>query len=251
MPPAALAFLVFAFALVRPPPGHALETAVDTDANIVTALDVSDSIMRHEEWIELDGLIRAVVHPAFLAAVRAGRHGRIGFAAIAWSSHGDFRVIIPWTVLGSAAEAERIAHALRRMPRRGDAAYGGDHGGAGLPSPDRMTDISGAIRFGQELLTVAPFRTKRPVLNVCGDGFDNVGEGPEGARDLAVGAGITINGLAIGPEPGVAAYYRDRVIGGPGSFVVEAREPTAFVEAMLKKLLLELLATRRGGAARG
>jgi hypothetical protein len=33
------------FALVRPPANYALETTADTDANIVTALDVSDSIL--------------------------------------------------------------------------------------------------------------------------------------------------------------------------------------------------------------
>jgi Protein of unknown function (DUF1194) len=75
------------------------------------------------------------------------------------------------------------------------------------------------------------------------------GRGPDSARDLAVGARVTINGLVIGPEPGVAAYYRDRVIGGAGSFVVEVREPTDLVEVMLRKLLLDLLAAPQGRAA--
>jgi hypothetical protein len=39
------------------------------------------------------------------------------------------------------------------------------------------------------------------------------------------------------------------VIGGAGSFVVEVREPADLAEAMLRKLLLDLLAVRRGGAA--
>jgi len=37
---------------------------------------------------------------------------------------------------------------------------------------------------------------------------------------LAALAGITINGLAIpSKDPGLIAYYRETVIGGPGAFV--------------------------------
>jgi len=39
-------------------PAARAEHAVD--ANLVTALDASDSMMRHEEWVFLDGMARAV-----------------------------------------------------------------------------------------------------------------------------------------------------------------------------------------------
>jgi hypothetical protein len=220
------------------------------DANLVTALDASDSMMRHEEWVLLDGMARAIAHPALLAAVRAGRHRRVGFAAFAWSSHGDLRVVVPWTILGSQADAERIAQVLARAPRRGDAAFGGDlDRSEAPPSPDRTTDVSEALRYGLDLLAAAPHRTGRPILNVCGNGVDNVGEGPEKARDLALGAGATVNGLVVGDGPGLAVYYREQVAAGPGSFVVEAREPADVADAMLQKFLLDLLSSdgMRGG----
>jgi hypothetical protein len=108
------------------------------------------------------------------------------------------------------------------------------------PSPDRMTDISEALRYGLGLLGEAPHRAERLILNICSDGIDNVGAGPEEARELALRAGVSINGLVIGEEPGLAAYYRERVVGGPSSFVIEAREPADVVDAMLTKFLLDL-----------
>ena len=173
------------------------------DVNIVTALDASDSIMRHEEWIEIDGMLRAVKHPDFLEAVQAGPCRQIGFAAFTWSSHGDLRVVVPWTVLGSAADAEHVAQALAKLPRHGSETYGGDQDPPeGTPALDRMTDVSGALRYGLDLLAAAPHRARRSVLNIVGNGVDNVGEGPERARDLALAAGVTVNGLVIGGEAG-------------------------------------------------
>jgi Protein of unknown function (DUF1194) len=184
------------------------------DVNVVTALDASDSMMRHEEWIEFDGMARAVSDAAFLAAVQAGLHHRIGFAAFTWSSHGDLQVVVPWTVLGSPADAERVADSLRRVPRYDDRAADirqDDTAG----SPDRLTDLSAAIRFGLDLLEAAPHHAQRLVLNVSGNGVANSGENPRAARAEALRAGMIINGLVIGEARGVADYYREHVIGGP------------------------------------
>ena len=68
-----------------------------------------------------------------------------------------------------------------------------------------------------------------------------MGEGPARARGLALGAGVTVNGLVIGKQPGLPAYYRERVVAGPGSFAVEAREPADIADAMLRKFLLDVL----------
>lgn len=57
------------------------EAALPTDANLITAIDVSGSIGPQAEALELDGIARALLHPAFLETVAGGYHGRIGFAA--------------------------------------------------------------------------------------------------------------------------------------------------------------------------
>ena len=68
-------------------------------------------------------------------------------------------------------------------------------------------------------------------------------------------AGVTVNGLAIinehpvsytyahvQPPGGLTEWYRQNVIGGAGSFVVEVREFPAFGEAMTRKLINEIAA---------
>lgn len=230
------------------PTAHASEASAATDANLVTALDVSDSIMRHEEWIEFDGIARAVVHPAFLHAVLAGRHRRIGFAVYTWSSRGKRQVIVPWTVIGSADDAERVARLLRSVPRIDRSHYGDDHNPRLRPPPGSLTDISAAIRFGSAMIESAPKGAERAVINVCGNGVDNVGEGPERARDRALASGVTINGVVVGDKPEVGAYYRSRVVGGAGSFVLEVKEPAGFADAMVTKFLMDLVAVRGDNA---
>jgi len=72
-------------------------------------------------------------------------------------------------------------------------------------------------------------------------------------RDQAVAKGITINGLAIlsetplpwnpehtNPPGGLDHYYRTNVIGGPGAFVMVARNFQSFGEAIISKLIAEV-----------
>ena len=57
---------------------------------------------------------------------------------------------------------------------------------------------------------------------------------------MAISRGITINGLAIlNDEPDLDRYYRENVTGGPGSFVLVARQIEDFAEAMRCKLIRE------------
>jgi hypothetical protein len=42
------------------------------------------------------------------------------------------------------------------------------------------------------------------------------------------------------PAGGLAKYYRDNVTGGPGSFVMEAKNFDSFGEAIIKKLVAEI-----------
>jgi len=61
------------------------------------------------------------------------------------------------------------------------------------------------------------------------------------ARDAAIAAGITINGLPIlEVEPFLEEFYRDNVIGGPNAFLIAAKSFEEFGEAILKKLVTEI-----------
>ncbi len=109
------------------------------------------------------------------------------------------------------------------------------------------TSLSGAIDYAVPLFEDNGFEGFRRVIDISGDGYNNRGRQVEDARDEAVAAGITINGLPIvndrpnpwGGRPPVDLdrYYRDRVIGGPGAFIVVAEDYTSFASAILSKLL--------------
>ena len=99
-------------------------------------------------------------------------------------------------------------------------------------------------RGGEEGRRVSRFR-------VFGDGPNNRGRSVTRARDEAVAARIGINGLPIlALEPYLDKYYEDNVIGGPGAFVVAAKDYETFAEAILKKLITEIASTVPGKIAR-
>lgn len=62
-------------------------------------------------------------------------------------------------------------------------------------------------------------------------------------------AGITVNGLAIlNEEPDLAGYYLAWVVGGPGSFILAADDYYDFVEAIRRKLHMEITGLPIAGA---
>jgi hypothetical protein len=216
-----------------------------TDANLVTALDVSDSIMRHEEWLEFEGLAKAVTSAAFLDAIAGGTHGRIGFAVFTWSSGGHPVSLVPWTTIETINDARRVATALGRAPKIDRSVWARRGNGSKMSAAaEHRTDVSAAIDFALDLILTAPYRSPRSVINICANGHDNVGPGPRAARDRAVAAGIVINALVMGPRKHIAAYFDQQVRGGPGSFVMEVSAPEHVAAAMLDKLLRDLIAAR-------
>ena len=102
------------------------------DVNIVTAIDGSDSVSGHEMWLSLGGLAAALRTPEVLAAIRAGRTGRVGFAVFVW--HTERMPVVPWTVIASAEDIEAVADALEAAAR-GLARPGGQERHALLHRP--------------------------------------------------------------------------------------------------------------------
>ncbi len=90
----------------------------------------------------------------------------------------------------------------------------------------------------------------RRAIDISADGPNNDGIDPDLARDLAVAMGITINGLPIinnrlqisglKQMPNYDHYFQDCVIGGPGAFMVVAKNYDDFATAIKRKLLFEI-----------
>jgi Protein of unknown function (DUF1194) len=214
-----------------------------TDVNLVTAIDVSGSIDGAAERLELLGIAEALENPAVLQAIAGGQHRRIGFVAFTWSSAGgEFVELVPWTVIASREQAllaGRLLRAAHNLPAEFYAQP--------WRSPERRpwvpglaTDISATIEHGIELLQAAPFASSRHVINICANGRDNVGIGPDLARDRAAAAGIDINAVVLKQEEDLVPYFWDHVRTGADSFVIDARELPDLAQAMLRKFVTEI-----------
>lgn len=202
--------------------------AVDSvDVLLVLAIDASGSLSDERLTMQREGHARAVENDAFLGAVASGDHGRVALAVVEWSNSDRQDLTVPWTIVQNAATAQGVADALMRAIR---------------PIPG-YTSISGAIDFSARLVSRAPYTAARRVIDVSGNGFNNDGRPVTEARDAAVAAGVTVNGLPIlDAVPDLEAYFARDVIGGPRAFTLVAQDMESFAQAVLRKLIVEVAA---------
>ncbi len=210
---------------------------------------MSDSIDRHEEWLQLTGLSRGVVDPAFLQRISEGQEQRIGFMAYTWSSGGDVRVVVPWTIIASPADAQRVAALFDNAPRVERDSYGSYRPLSVEQLTRGMTDIAEAVTTALRLSLAAPFPTRRSVINLLSDGVSNNGPDPRVARDQAIRLGVTINGIVFGGRRDLPDYFRRNIIGGPGAFLMEVSEPDDLPRALEKKFWQDIIAALPAPAA--
>ena len=224
-----LATLALLLSLSSTPSLPAQASSADVDVELVLAVDVSRSMDYEEVQVQRDGYVSALRHPDFINAVRNGLIGKIALSYYEWAGTVDGTSVIDWQVIETAADAEEFAAKLEARPI----------------STQRRTSISAAIAEGTVRLVSNSFHGMRQVIDISGDGPNNIGDPVAPVRDKAVGAGIIINGLAImlrpsgGPIP-LDDYYGDCVIGGPGSFVLPVHDINDFAVAVRRKLILEV-----------
>jgi hypothetical protein len=206
--------------------------AIRTDANIVTGLDVSDSMDGEETQIQIEGMAIAMQAPEVLSAIGSGRYGQIGFAVFLWAEH-SIPVFASWELISSRQDAREIADdmvlRLRTILDSKPMQLG------------ELTDVSAAMEYGAEMLRTSPYAGDRMIMNIVGDGVDNVGEGPQRVRDALVARDVTIDGVAIGGDPSVLDYFRRHVIGGPMAFVLAAKDREKLIEVLARKFMTEIV----------
>jgi hypothetical protein len=201
------------------------------DLQLVLAVDASGSVDQYRFDLQKRGYVAAFRHPRVLEAIRSGPNQAIAVTMLQWTGPMMQVPVVGWSRVGDVETAGAFAAAVERVPRQ---LFGGG------------TSISGAIDYAATLFPKSPFRAARRVIDVSGDGSNNRGRAVTNARDEAVAAGIGINGLPIlALEPDLDRYYYDSVIGGPGAFVVAAKDFETFGEAILKKLITEIAANDR------
>lgn len=230
--------LIGAILIARPAPAQDLAQDLATDVNIVTALDISDSVDQSDMRIELSGMARAIRDPRVLEAIRMGERRRIGFAVFGWH-HNQFPMIVAWTLIESEDDAITVSKRIEARLSVNLESEAREHATWYI---GRLTDLSQAIDHASELLRAAPFRAKRPVINIVGDGKDNVAEDAPIARDRFLENGGTVNGVVLNADPALVAYYGDKVIGGPGAFVMSTRDDAVLVDVLVRKFIGDIIA---------
>jgi hypothetical protein len=236
-----------ALIVTQAPQAGAAGAPVAVDAAIVLAADVSRSIDDEEFALERRGYGDAIQSQQLIDAISTGPHGAIALAYVEWAGDGEERVVVDWAVIRNEADARTFVAAMAAAPR----SFLG------------RTAIGAAIDFSFALFAESAIETGRRVIDVSGDGTSNQGRLVTEARDAAVAAGAVINGLAIynrkaaamggylamhtNPPGGLAQYYRENVIGGPGAFVAPIDDFRTFGEAMIRKLVNEISDARPQG----
>jgi Protein of unknown function (DUF1194) len=215
--------------------------AEEVDLLLVLASDVSRSIDHPKFLLQRDGYAAAVSSPLVIDAIKSGPNGKIAINFLEWSGYGAQKVVVDWTVIDSVASGRRFGDQIVEAPRS---------------FADR-TSIAGGIDFAMAQLQRAAYVAPRRAIDVSGDGTNNAGRDVRLARDEALAKGVTINGLVIlsdrsvpwnaehtNPPGGLEKYYRDNVMGGPGSFVMVAEDFQSFGKAIVKKMIAEIAQLR-------
>ena len=213
--------------------GVAFAQQAEVDLLLVLLNDGSGSIDADEYALQREGTAAAIERPEVLQAIARLPTRAIAVAYGEWGSPGTAALILPWALIAGPQDAEDFADRLVAAAR----------------PPQTWNAIGDALATATEWIRGAPFRAARATIDLAGDGPDMRSTIPAAvARDRAVMAGITINALAIqadgatpfmGPR-NLRAHYEESVIGGPGAFVMTARDRVDFAHAIFNKLVREL-----------
>ncbi len=214
------------------------------DLALALTVDVSLSMAEDEARLQRGGYAMAFRDPRVVAAILGGRLGRVAVTYIEWSSTTDQRVLIDWRLISDAASAEAFASALDTAPFRSGTT----------------TSISAGVDFAVRRMAACQYAGDRAVIDVSGDGYSDYGRPMSLARDDAVAAGITINGLPVMARraawreqapPDLDRYYAENVIGGAGAFYLIVHDLHDFADAVTRKLILEIADRRPSSPSPG
>jgi Protein of unknown function (DUF1194) len=205
-------------------PSASFAASIGVATELVLSVDVSGSVDNSEFNLQKQGYVNAFRDTGLQDQI-SRLQGGIAATLSYWSSSAVQST--NWFYITDAASANSFADAIAATTR----PFSGS------------TGIASAINFASNLLDTNDYVGTRKVIDVSGDGSENVStlNALRTARDNAVNKGITINGLPIlNDERNLDDYYTDNVIGGSGSFVLAANNFADFDTAIKQKIGREI-----------
>lgn len=208
-------------------PDFAIATCADL--SLVLAIDSSGSVDPGEFAIQTVGYAAAFHSLGVKRALASA--GVVDVAVVYWADADFSFQVVPWSRIASPQDADAFASKLQTVTRR----VFGD------------TDIGNGLSAAIDMIEPTRSCSSRAIINVSGDGEESLSAKRKlqiplaFARQRAADLGIIINGLVIENEvPELAQYYRDKVISGPGSFVMNIKDFSDFGTAIAEKLKKEI-----------
>ncbi len=212
--------LLFLLALLAPATARAGECALA----LVLATDTSSSINAEEYAAQMQGLADAFRADVLREALLGTDGVHIEATVVHWSGYRHQEQVVPWTALTRLEIIDQFANQIEAVPRALD---------------DQATSLGKGLEFSARILRGRA--CDRQIIDLTGDGVNNVGIGPHYFAERGDFDGITINGLVIkGAMPDPEPYFHEHVARGPGAFVMVAGSYKEYAEAILEKLLREI-----------
>lgn len=208
----------------------AAQDTVETGLELVLLADASGSIDAEELAFQRQGYAQAMTDPQVIAAIENSLYGSIAVTYVEWAA--NTAVVVDWMIIDGPETARAFADAVTLPSRQ---AFG-------------RNAIGSALLDGKRLIEQNDISAPRAVIDFSGDSIRNsLGPSIADARQEVLAAGMTINALPIlKPEDGKRAganleeEYSNRIIGGPGAFMVTAEGRASFAETVRRKLVLEI-----------
>lgn len=213
----------------------ALAEDVPVDVELMLAVDVSYSMGPMELELQRRGYAEALTSPEIMQSIKSGYYQKVALTYVEWSGTYDHRVIRDWTLIEDEGDLAAFADGLT----------------ARFDDSLRRTSISGLMDYAPLDFRTNGFQGERRVIDISGDGPNNMGRPVTAARDELVAEGFVINGLPLMTKDlerdnpffdlaDLDLYYQSCVIGGPLSFMVPVNSWKEFPAAVRRKLVLEL-----------
>lgn len=209
---------------------RAQDDGAEVDTAIIVSVDVSSSVDQNRYHLQMEGIAAALEDPEVLNAVLGGPKGSILFSMVTWADKS--KLSVPWTVISSKEQAKVLADRVRTLPQDGG----------------EFTCLARMLRYvADKVVARMPAKANKVVVDVSGDGPDNCNTGTliEAAKTDLFGGGATINGLPIlegNDAATIEDWYKDNVIGGPGSFLMAAQGYDDVARAFRQKFVVEVSA---------
>lgn len=196
---------------------------------LLLGLDISSSVDESEDALQRGGMVAALTAPEVEAAFFAV-DAPVALGVFEWSGRYNQEVVLDWTIIDSRAALVQAAETVARSKRSHN---------------EFPTAMGEALSFAADMLARAP-QCVQQTIDIAGDGENNEGDGPQAAYALPAFERITVNGLVVAnaadfqTEDRLTQFYAQKVLHGPGSFMVVADGFEDYTRAMRKKLEREL-----------